>query len=381
MKNVSHTQLENKVKVVIPKDVLNKIQYLCTVISQVEWSGILFYTVKGTIKNPSKMSITLKDILPMDKGTTATTEFTYDERYVDYLMNDEKRTEWKSGLIHSHNNMAVFYSGTDQDELKKNSKSHNFYLSVVVNNKLDIIGRIGISAMAEATVKTSYKGLDEKGNPYTISPVNLTIKDEKLYYLDCEMIYTIPEINVEAEFLENVNTIVNEKKIVATKRKTSYIPPAYVETGYGNDFGSDWGNPNYGYQGMTYPRGKTVVPTTYPRTKTYTAPVDTIDKHLQRECEIFILKCFGVYDDDDILGETSLDDVFEDTEQLLLEEEVTIPEVIEDFATNFTNSYEAHFHLSIYGAEIILSTVENILDDYKDEYKFLKEIKNVLTKI
>ena len=155
MKNVlSNTQekIEGNVKVNIPKKVMDKINYLCTVISEVEWSGILFYSVKGSIKNPKKMTITLKDILPMDKGTAVTTEFTYDERYVEYLMNDPKRTDWKSGLIHSHNNMGVFYSGTDQQELLTNSKSHNFYLSVVVNNKLDIIGRIGISADRKSVV-------------------------------------------------------------------------------------------------------------------------------------------------------------------------------------------------------------------------------------
>ena len=66
------------------------------------------------------MIITIEDILPMDKGTAASTEFTYDERYVQFLMNKEERLDYKSGLIHSHNNMAVFYSGTDQEELKTN---------------------------------------------------------------------------------------------------------------------------------------------------------------------------------------------------------------------------------------------------------------------
>ena len=48
------------------------------------------------------------------------------------------RSQWKVGHIHSHNVMRVFFSGTDMDELHDNAPSHNFYVSLIVNNLLTL---------------------------------------------------------------------------------------------------------------------------------------------------------------------------------------------------------------------------------------------------
>ena len=384
MKKVSRIiqgQLQDNVKVVIPKNVMNKINYLCTVIAAVEWSGVLFYTVKGTIKNPSKMVITLKDILPMDKGTTTATEFTYDERYVEYLMNEEKRMEYKSGLIHSHNNMAVFYSGTDQEELKINSKAHNFYLSVVVNNKLDIIGRIGVSALAEAVVETSYKGLDEDGNVYEIESTNLKVKNEKLFYIDCDMVYEKPKSAIEDEFLNNVATILKPKTPISyskTVSKPSYNTPAYEGLRNNYDNYSDWGHGGYtGYE-ERLPATRFSNTATVPRKVSTPKSHSDFDSHIKKECYKFLVSCFGFDNEDE---EVLLEDIFQGIREDLQDQSITIPEVIEDFAFGFNSSYDVFFHNTIYGVEIILTSIEEILEEHTDEYKFVKEIKNILRKI
>ena len=46
------TQLQDKVKVNIPDKVMNKIHYLCTAISTLEWSGVLFLYCKRKYKKP-----------------------------------------------------------------------------------------------------------------------------------------------------------------------------------------------------------------------------------------------------------------------------------------------------------------------------------------
>lgn len=385
MKNVSstiHEKIEDKVKVVIPKDVINKIQYLCTVISTVEWSGILFYTVKGTIKNPSKMVITLKDILPMDRGSAASTEFTYDERYVEFLMNNEERLDYKSGLIHSHNNMGVFYSGVDQDELKNNSKSHNFYLSVVVNNKLDIIGRIGISGVAETEVKTYYRSLDEDGKSYNLSPSTLKVKSEKLYYIDCEMEYSIPKPSMEEEFVNNTNIILTKDN---KKNSFSILPPTgpYNSpiTNYKDNFNYPvWGSNDYDYGNLPKVR-KDIKPK---RKITKQLSKFKEDEFFRRECEIFLIKAFGFDDpefDPEFYDDTSLDEVLIYLDSDLEEGELTIPEIIEDFSSNFASIYEQYFHNTVYSTETIKSTIISILEDYEEEYKFIKDIKNFMSKL
>ncbi len=98
----------------MPKHILHKIQFLCKSIPKVEWSGALFYSIEGSIKNPATFKITLEDILPLDMGTAAYTTYQLDDRFIDYLEEDwDVRTTWKVGHIHSHNVMRVFFSGTD----------------------------------------------------------------------------------------------------------------------------------------------------------------------------------------------------------------------------------------------------------------------------
>ena len=382
MKNVlsnMQEKIEGNVKVDIPKKVMDKINYLCTVISEVEWSGILFYSVRGSIKNPKKMTITLKDILPMDKGTAVTTEFTYDERYVEYLMNDPKRTDWKSGLIHSHNNMGVFYSGTDQQELLTNSKSHNFYLSVVVNNKLDIIGRIGISATIETEVEAEYQGLDEKGNSYNLGTSKIKVKEEKLFYIDCDMAYNKPVSAMEEEFLDNINTILKPKttfksttsspKKITAKPSTMTKQAAYIDSTYRGD--NYWDDFSFDYNNRNFPSN---------RTSKVNYSKSSVNTVLKKECENFLLKCFG-YDDTDGEVEVTLRDTYEVFDEYLESEEMTMPEIMENFVSFFSMHFESHFHNTIYGTELIISTIEEILSDSSGEFKFLGELVNILRKI
>ena len=195
-------------------EIIRKIQYLCNSIAHFEWSGVLFYTCQGTIQQPDKMTINIEDILPMDKGTATATEFAYDERYVNYLMNNPERLEWRNGLIHSHNNMAVFFSGTDEKEIETNSKAHNYYLSMVVNNKLDIIAKVGFVAEVEYPVKAKYHALDENGKSYFVKQENFTEKRQKLFTYDCKINYNIPDSGLDTEFIDNVAFIMKPKPVV-----------------------------------------------------------------------------------------------------------------------------------------------------------------------
>ena len=395
MKNVSENmqlKMEGNVKVNIPENVIQKIQYLCTVIPNLEWSGILFYTLEGTIKKSKEMSITLKDILPMDKGTATSTEFIYDKRYVEFLMNGgEERLSWKSGLIHSHNNMGVFYSGTDEDEIKTNSKAHNFYLSVVVNNRLDIIGKIGILGTAETEVKTHYKGLDEEGNPYTISPTTLKVKSEKLYYIDCDMIYEKPESIMEEEFMNNVNTILNKPVNTSIYNPPVYSPLNNQGKGYPSTFKSEKNafrfNP-YGYNQYDddfYDNIPVTKKTSYSKPpknkKKDSSKYNKMEEDLKKSCEEFLIMCFSIEEEDFIEPFPSLEDVLDEQEDLLLEESMTIPEILEDFSSNFLSIFEQHFYNTIYSSNVIMNTILEILEEYEDQYSFVKDLKNFISKL
>lgn len=121
----------------IPKDFHLKASRLCQVIHEVEWSGFLFFQIQGDMFTaPEQVVITAKDIYLQDLGTAAHTQFNnIGEEIVDMY---DKHPEWmkcRMGLIHSHNRMAVFFSGEDVSELEDNCPGTDFYFSLIVNNK------------------------------------------------------------------------------------------------------------------------------------------------------------------------------------------------------------------------------------------------------
>jgi proteasome lid subunit RPN8/RPN11 len=206
-------------KIIINTNILNKIKYLCQVINTVEWSGVLLYTTKGSIKKPEKFSCIIQDIIPMDKGTYGGTEFRFNtgngkDKHIDYMLENEKAIDWKIGTIHSHHNMATFFSGTDNEDLKEVSKGHNFYLSVVVNNRLDIKAKIACCITAEIDTVLNYKGIDEKFKPYVSKSkvVKQKVYEHNIY--DCEIV--LPK-NVKYTFENFFNTaleeIIKEKEV------------------------------------------------------------------------------------------------------------------------------------------------------------------------
>lgn len=207
------------------EEILNKIKYLCKNINKDEWSGALFYSIEGSIKDPLTFKIKLEDILPLDKGTSAYTEYELDNRYLDYLMEDEKRMDWYVGHIHSHNTMAVFFSGTDMAELNDNSPSHNFYLSLIVNNYMDFMAKIAFIASLEQEIKEiPYFANDENGNKYVIDRPNITLKKDKMFVYNCEIISPFEQVIVEEGFDTRV------KEIMKPKPPKQVIPYIYAST-------------------------------------------------------------------------------------------------------------------------------------------------------
>ena len=64
--------------------------------------------------------------------------------------------------------MGVFFSGVDIKELEDNAKSHNFYLSLVVNNKMETVAKVISYAEAKHIFEGFFKAKDENGDDYEI---------------------------------------------------------------------------------------------------------------------------------------------------------------------------------------------------------------------
>lgn len=199
----------------MPLEVLHQIQYLCKLISKVEWSGALFYTTEGSIEKPETFKITLKTILPLDMGTSAYTEYNLDERFMDFIEEDfEERCTWKLGHIHSHNTMAVFFSGTDMAELNDNAPAHNFYLSLIVNNAMDFLAKIAFIGEAKKDIKqVPYTAKNVEGQDYIIERQDFEVNTQKLFIYDCDIYSDLQELTVTGQFIEQVAKIMEPKPV------------------------------------------------------------------------------------------------------------------------------------------------------------------------
>ena len=210
----------------MPDRILNQIQWLCKEIPKVEWSGILFYSIEGTIREPEKMVLTLKDILPMQKGTASYTEYSFDERVIDYRMENEEADEWKVAHIHSHNTMGVFFSGTDWEELEDNAPNHNIYLSLIVNNFMDFCAKVAFIAEVKESKEFEFISQDENGEKYVYSTAQYEVDEAKIVTYDCEIISSNVSITVEEDFSNRVAEIIKTSNInTVVYNNNKYVSP------------------------------------------------------------------------------------------------------------------------------------------------------------
>ena len=120
-------------KLIIPAEVERKIRFTCQKVWNTEWSGTLFFTHEGSFEN-NDLVIRCVDIYIMDIGTQAYTEFDMNPDVIAYMTNNPELLDCQMGLIHSHNNMSTFFSGTDTATLKEEGRDRNNFVSLIVNN-------------------------------------------------------------------------------------------------------------------------------------------------------------------------------------------------------------------------------------------------------
>lgn len=120
-------------KLIIPAEVERKIRFACQKVWSTEWSGTLFFTHEGSFEN-NDLVIRCVDIYIMDIGTQAYTEFNMNPDVIAYMCENPELLDCQMGLIHSHNNMSTFFSGTDTATLKEEGRDRNNFVSLIVNN-------------------------------------------------------------------------------------------------------------------------------------------------------------------------------------------------------------------------------------------------------
>lgn len=134
MEKLTLTQVKGSYnyKLIIPKKVEDKIRYTCRQVWDTEWSGVLFFKYEGSFDNDD-LTIICEDICIMDIGSATYTEFDMNPYIISY-MTDNDLLDCQVGLIHSHQNLATFFSGTDLETLRVEGTDRNNFVSLIVNN-------------------------------------------------------------------------------------------------------------------------------------------------------------------------------------------------------------------------------------------------------
>ena len=197
---------DQKIKVIIPSIVVHKLRYLADKIRQSEWSGVLLYKTIGDF-NKRKFHIEIVDIYLMAEGSSVYVEYETSTDFIEFLMTNPENRDYNQGLIHSHNTMSTFFSSTDMDELQVNSKYHNYYLSLIVNNYLDATAKIAFCGkITNKKSIFSYRGENGELIQYTCPN---TEEEDVLFVYDC-IIELEDQLNMTKQFQERV-TLIQEK--------------------------------------------------------------------------------------------------------------------------------------------------------------------------
>lgn len=226
-------------KLIIPAEVERKIRFACQKVWSTEWSGTLFFTHEGSFEN-NDLVIRCVDIYIMDIGTQAYTEFDMNPDVIAYMCENSELLDCQMGLIHSHNNMSTFFSGTDTATLKEEGMDRNNFVSLIVNNAgtyTAAITRRIKSKQVKESVSYEFFGNGEK---HDTKEYVSSVDEIEWFYLKIEKEgenYSFPDM---AARLEEIKQAKAEKAEKAKKAQTPVYQGGYkpvIANSYGTKAG------------------------------------------------------------------------------------------------------------------------------------------------
>ena len=178
---------------------------------------MLFYETEGEF-GEDDFKITAKGLFLLDIGSASYTEYDpADPELIKYLMANPEALGMKKGHIHSHNNMGVFFSTTDDDELKDNAGFHNFYVSLIVNNKNEMCAKVAFKAKSSSENHVTLSYLNQAG----VEKKKTFLKkkeDECIYTYKCDIFK--PE-GIEDSFKSRFQELKQEKEFRSKAKAVS----------------------------------------------------------------------------------------------------------------------------------------------------------------
>lgn len=230
-------------KLIIPAEVERKIRFACQKVWNTEWSGTLFFTHEGSFENDD-LVIRCVDIYIMDIGTQAYTEFDMNPDVISYMCENPELLDCQMGLIHSHNNMSTFFSGTDTATLKEEGRDRNNFVSLIVNNAGTYTAAITRRIKSKQTMESvSYEFFGDGEKQDTKEYIS-DADEIEWFYLKIENedeTFSFPDM---AARLEEIKQVKAEKAKKAQKAQTPVYQGGYKPV-IANSYGTKAGPANF----------------------------------------------------------------------------------------------------------------------------------------
>ena len=82
------------------KKLQNQIKFLCSKVSNVEWSATLFYRIKSGSFEKGNCILIAEELYLQDIGTEVYTEYDYGADFITLMMNNPKLQDCKVAHVH-----------------------------------------------------------------------------------------------------------------------------------------------------------------------------------------------------------------------------------------------------------------------------------------
>lgn len=254
--------------------------------------------------------------------------------------------------------MDSFFSGTDMRDLEINAPKNNVYLSLIVNNKEQMVAKLCFVANTGSS-QTTAKALDEFGQEYVVS-----VDNENQQYLviyDCDI--DIERAYLREDFIEAVEDIMK----VPTYGNYSYGSNHTYSNNYGSSYNSNYNNGTVSSYSKSY---SSITPTTgksipvIPSTATFTKkkrPKKDVEKdyYITNTIPEFAVNVLISFAD-----RVTFKD-FMDVLDFYTEYEIAPKLLQEAFFDNFETTYAEYFP-NVKSDEGFKTVLEALLEEYED---------------
>jgi hypothetical protein len=344
-------KIGDNLNVFLSEKAFNKMKFLCENINKIEWSGCIVYSIEGSLTHKESIFIEVHDLIPLDKGSVSFTSYSFDERVLNFMV-ENNYLEYKIGHLHSHHTMNTFFSGTDLEEVNENSEFIKPYLSIIINNKYEFSCKLAFRLKVLGSSVYEYQDIDNN-----MKETYTNDKDEYVGYYDCNVI--VPKLSIDdKEFMKQYENIIKPKPVaIVNKNHQSY-------QGYQSKLDlDDWVNYNtsYGWEGFD---DKSIL----------------VDDYPNEDFIAYVLR-LGI----GLKNKETLDDVLEDIDNLYIRDKSFL---VESYAKTMVDDFRIYvkdfFKLNMVEDEFLKQQIEMFTDTLyfnKDAFYFIDELLEELNNL